>query len=203
MYVADTHQVVKLRDTDDDGVYETREVFIEDVPSWIPGGGAQHVTHTILFDESNDKIYLHAGSSCDLCREENPERATILQFNTDGSGRRVFARGLRNSLGMALHPETGELWATNNGHDRDRFPNGNGMPPEWVGIVRDGGFYGWPLAFGYGTWVDFSIDDYRREIAPFTAQDSSDVASMVKPVAMAPAHLAPMAIHFYDHDQFP
>ena len=76
MYVADTDQVVRFRDGDGDGFYEEREVFIPDLATWIPGlGGAEHVTHTIVFNEANERIYVHQGSSCDLCRERDPERA--------------------------------------------------------------------------------------------------------------------------------
>ena len=61
------------------------------------------------FDEANERIYVHQGSSCDLCRERDPERATVLAFNLDGTGRRIFASGLRNAIGLALHPLTGAL----------------------------------------------------------------------------------------------
>ena len=204
MYVADTDEVVRFRDGDGDGFYEERAVFIPDLATWIPGlGGAEHVTHTIVFDAANERIYVHQGSSCDLCRERDPERATILAFNLDGMGRRIFARGLRNAIGLALHPLTGALWATNNGHDRDRFPNGRDVPPETIVIVREGGFYGWPLAHGYQAWVDFEIGEYFRSIAPFTREDTLDVERMARPVATVAAHTAPMAIHFYTGDQFP
>ena len=92
MYVADTDEVVRFRDGDGDGFYEEREVFIANLATWIPGlGGAEHVTHTIVFDEANERIYVHQGSSCDLCRERDPERATVLAFNLDGTGRRKFS----------------------------------------------------------------------------------------------------------------
>ena len=176
-------------------------------PIWRRGspalGGAEHVTHTIVFDEANERIYVHQGSSCDLCRERDPERATVLAFNLDGTGRRIFASGLRNAIGLALHPLTGALWATNNGHDRDRFPNGRDLPPETIVIVREDGFYGWPLAHGYQAWIDFEVDEYFRSIAPFTRQDTLDVERMPQPVATVAAHTAPMAIHFYTGGQFP
>ena len=127
----------------------------------------------------------------------------MLAFNLDGTGRRIFASGLRNAIGLALHPLTGALWATNNGHDRDRFPNGRDLPPETIVIVREDGFYGWPLAHGYQAWIDFEVDEYFRSIAPFTRQDTLDVERMPQPVATVAAHTAPMAIHFYTGDQFP
>jgi glucose/arabinose dehydrogenase len=132
LYVADTHEVVLFRDVDGDGTYEERQVL-----AVIPTGGT-HNTRTIVFDEVNDRFFLSIGTSCDMCREGDPERGTILQFNADGTGRQIYARGLRNSVGLALHPRTNQLWATNNGHNRE----GSTLPPEVINIVRADGFYG-------------------------------------------------------------
>ena len=197
LFVADDDAIYRLEDRDADGFYEERAVFAE-VPGFM-GRASEHVTHTLVFDEANDKLYFHVGSSCDLCREDDPERSTIIQMNTDGTGRRIFASGLRNSIGLDLHPVTGELWGAGNGHDRE----GRDLPPEWITPLRDGHFYGWPLAYAYQVWTDFSIGAYRRAIFPLTAADSLLVASIERPVALVPAHLAPMALHFYEHDQFP
>ena len=197
LFVADDDAIYRLEDRDADGFYEERAVFAE-VPGFM-GRASEHVTHTLVFDEANDKLYFHVGSSCDLCREDDPERSTIIQMNTDGTGRRIFASGLRNSIGLDLHPVTGELWGAGNGHDRE----GRDLPPEWITPLRDSHFYGWPLAYAYQVWTDFSIGAYRRAIFPLTAADSLLVASMERPAALVPAHLAPMALHFYQHDQFP
>lgn len=200
LYAATTDQILRLTDADGDGFYEQRDVLAE-----IPSFG-QHLTRTLLFDEINDKLYVAIGSSCNVCRESRTqisEKAGILQFNADGSGRRIFARGLRNAVGIALHPVTNELWATNNGHDQDSYQNGDTLPPEWTGIVRDGGFYGWPLAYGFQAYIDFSIGEFKRDIFPISSRDSLDVASMTRPEVMLPAHSAPMGIHFYDKDLFP
>ena len=194
LYVGDRHAVRRFVDADGDGVYETEREPLALLPP-----AKQHRTRTIVFDEQNDKLYVSVGSTCDICREEDPERAAILEFNADGTGRRIFATGLRNAVGLALHPVTNQLWATSNGHDRE----GSHVPPELVTAISDGGFYGWPLAFGFRTWVDFGISRYENAIFPITAQDSADVARMSRPTAMLPARLAPMAIHFYTGDHFP
>ena len=196
LFVADDDAIYRLEDRNADGFYEERTVFAE-VPGFM-GLASEHVTHTLVFDESNDKLYFHVGSSCDLCREDDPERSTVIEMNADGSGRRIFASGLRNAIGLDLHPVTGELWGAGNGHDRE----GRDLPPEWITPIRDGRFYGWPLAYAYQVWADFSIGAYRRSIFPLTAADSLLVASMERPAALVPAHLAPMALHFYTHNQF-
>ena len=194
LYVGDRGQIVRFMDGDGDGIYEQREVFAGNIPS-----SGSHSTRTLVIDEAGGKMYLGVGWPCDLCRNRGAERGSVLQFNLDGSGRRVFASGVRNLIGMAIHPATGELWGTNNGHDLE----GTADPPEWIDIIRDGSFHGSPFAYGNQVWADFTIPTYRDEMLPITAADSSLVATMEAPVAMVPAHTAPMGIHFYDHEQFP
>ena len=207
--MAEEHQVVRLFDRDGDGIYsDDREVFIADIP-WEGG----HDTRTIVFDEIEEKLYLSVGSPCDLCRQEpgaqlnylsepavpySPERGTILQFAADGSGRRVFATGVRNVIGLAMHPVTNQLWGNHNHYDLA----GPHLPPEWIDVIRDNGFYGLPFAYGYQVYVDFSVPEYQP-VLPLTRPDSVRVESMQRSVALVPAHLAPMAIHFYEGDLFP
>ena len=208
LYATEEHQIVRARDRDGDLVYEEREVFMANIPweGW-------HDARTLVVDKLNEKMYLSVGSPCDLCRMEhgfqvdglstelvpqNPERGTIVQFNTDGTGRRVFATGIRDVIGMDLHPVTNELWANNNGHDLE----GRTRPPEWIDIIRDGDFMGYPLVHSHQVWNDFQIDEYKT-ILPLTRADSARVATQKRPVALVPAHYAPMDLHFYTGDQFP
>jgi len=193
MYVADTHQIVKFTDSDGDLVYEKREVFADNIPS----ANTPHITRTIVVDKLKEHFYLSVGSHCDVCRETDPERAAVLQFNTDGTGRRVFATGLRNAVGLDIHPVTGDLWATNNGHTEAV----DSLPPEWISIVRDGGFYGWPLAYGYQVYINFEIRGHPQ-VLPITHEDSLLVQTMERPVALVDAHSAPMDIYFYPSGNF-
>jgi glucose/arabinose dehydrogenase len=188
MYVAEERQVMKCTDTNGDGLYETKEVFIGDIAKGArqPGGG--HDTRTIVFDSANGKVYLSIGSSCNVCREDF--RAIIEQYNDDGTGRRTFASGIRNAVGMTMHG--GRLWATNNGSDWE----GDDIPPEWIGVVRDGGFYGHPFAYADGIYFDFNLHDDYRLLLPLTREDSLHVQSMKQPSALVQAHSAPMAIEF-------
>lgn len=208
LYVGEEHQVVRARDNDGDLIYEEREVILADVPweGW-------HDTRTLVVDRINDKMYLSVGSPCDLCRmdigfqtvgnrtdmvPQHPERGTVIQFNPDGSDRRIFATGVRNVIGMDFHPVTNELWGNNNGHDLE----GRTAPPEWIDIMRDGDFMGYPLVHSHQVWNDFEIEPYQR-ILPITDADRTLAARHKRPVALVPAHYAPMGIHFYTGDQFP
>ena len=188
MYVAEERRVIKCLDRNHDGIYETQSVFIGDIVKGAtqPGGG--HDTRTIVFDPQKRRMYLSIGSSCNVCREEG--RAIIEVFDDDGTGRRTFATGIRNAVGMTLH--NGELWADNNGSDWQ----GDDIPPEWIDRVRDGGFYGHPFAYADGVYFDFAVNGGYRDLLPITAADSARVRSMKQPAALIQAHSAPMAIEF-------
>jgi glucose/arabinose dehydrogenase len=190
LYVAGEKKVTKFTDSDHDGVFETSVPFIENI---LPGkkrppGG--HTTRTIVFDEARKKIYLSVGSLCNVCRES--ERAVIYEYDLNGRNPGIFASGARNCVGMTLDPATGALWATNNGSDHQ----GNEIPPEWIDRVEEGGFYGYPFAYGYRQYFDFNAHpDYKR-LLPITAEDSALVKKMNPPAALIQAHSAPMAIQF-------
>lgn len=209
LYAAETHQVVKLLDLDGDGFRETHVVVVPDIPDVPPG--AFHTSRNMIIDAANDRLFVQVGSPCDLCRQQeavigytteplprNSEYGTILVANLDGSGRRVWASGIRNVVGLDLHPDTGELWATHNHLDL----MGSELPPEWIDIVRDGDFMGYPLVYGWRAWVDFNLPEYQK-ILPITRTDSLMVANHKRPAALVNAHLAPMAIHFYQGDLLP
>src|SRR5690242_3382681 len=76
----------------------------------LPGGGG-HSTRTVVFGPDG-YMYVAVGSSCNVCNESDPRRAAVTRFNADGSAEHRFATGLRNSVGLAFNPSTGELWAT-------------------------------------------------------------------------------------------
>ncbi len=190
MYAAEERRILKFTDANKDGIYEARSTFIDGIAEGAqqPGGG--HTTRTIVFDAARRKMYLSIGSLCNVCREDL--RAIIEEWNDDGTGRRTFASGVRNAVGMTLHPRTGKLWATNNGSDWQ----GNEIPPEWIDVVRDGGFYGYPFAHSYQALFDFNANSDYRALLPITAQDSARIRTMQPPAALITAHSAPMAIEF-------
>ena len=68
------------------------------------------------------------------------DRADVLAFNPNGEGRRIYASGIRNCVGMAVNSTTGDLWCSTN----ERNGLGDDLPPDYITRVREGGFYGWP-----------------------------------------------------------
>lgn len=158
--------------------------------------GGNHVTRTVVVDSVHNKLYLSIGSKGNADRET--ERALIEEFDFDGNNKRVYATGVRNAVGLVLHPRTGQLWSNNNGSDQQ----GNNVPPEWIDQVREGGFYGHPLAYHVGNWFDFNRNGYG-DLLPITSNDSMLVNSMVPPAALVEAHCAPMQMVFSTNTMLP
>jgi single-stranded-DNA-specific exonuclease len=150
----------------------------------LPTGGA-HVTRTVLLD-GEGRLFVSVGSSCNVCQEEDDRRAAISVYAADGSGGRIWARGLRNAVGLAINPTTGELWATNNGRDF----LGDDAPPETVYVVTDGLDAGWPHCHA-GDIVD-----------PEFGQEGA-CRGVAVPAAEMQAHTAPLGLAFYTGSQFP
>jgi glucose/arabinose dehydrogenase len=115
-------------------------------------------------------------------------RANILELRPDGSGMRRFAAGLRNPVGMAIHPETGDLWTAVN--ERDGL--GDNLPPDYVTRVASGGFYGWPW-FYIGAHQDPHHEGAHAELK----------SRVTLPDVLIQPHSAPLQLAVYTGTQFP
>jgi len=120
LYVAENDKVRRY-DWDEANLRATNPQKLADLPT---GGG--HSTRSIVFH--GGKMYVSAGSSCNVCIEKDPRRATVMEFNPDGSGQKIFAKGLRNAVGLAVNPKTDTVWVTVNGRDW----LGDDLPPETI-----------------------------------------------------------------------
>jgi glucose/arabinose dehydrogenase len=147
----------------------------------LPSGG--HITRTVVFGPDH-LMYVAVGSSCNVCPDA-PPRAAVTRYALDGSSPHTFATGLRNSVGLAFHPTTGELWANNN--DRDYL--GDDLPPEHLNILRDGKWYGWPQCYLPGK--------------PNPESPHADCSGVEAPALTVQAHSAPLGLAFYTAGQFP
>lgn len=173
--------VVRLEDSDGDGTADSRTVLIDDYPT----GGA-HNTRTVAF-LPDGRMVVSVGSSCNNCEEEEPRRAAVLVYDgPQASGEQLYATGLRNAVGLAVHPQTGELWATNNGRDF----MGDDKPPDTVYVVRQGQDYGWPYCHS-GRILDPELGF------------AGACGNVEAPVAEIRAHSAPLGLVFYEGTSFP
>jgi glucose/arabinose dehydrogenase len=156
----------------------------------LPDGG-QHGRRTIGI-RPDGQLLVSIGSSCNSCDETNPEHATLLAIPPAGGSRGIFARGLRNTIGFAWHPDTKDLWGMDHGSDW----RGDDQPPEELNKLEEGGDYGWPVCFGD-----------RRPDPLFESQTVKDKAAHCQrthsPALQYQAHSAPIAMIFYTGTQFP
>jgi glucose/arabinose dehydrogenase len=169
-----------------DGDFTTPTAIITDLPD-----GGQHPNRTLGIGPDG-KLYISVGSSCNACMETNPEHATILRAELDGSARTTFARGLRNTIGFDWHPETDALWGMDHGSDW----LGDDVPPEELNRLESGSNYGWPYCFG-NRQIDPIVDD------PPGMTKQQYCAMTVAPVLKVQAHGAPIELEFYDGTSFP
>ncbi len=179
LYVGETHQVIRLT-----GPGFTLETVI------VPGrpAGGNHWTREIVFGP-DDKLYVSVGSSCNLGEENDERRAAVVRYAADGSGEELVGVGIRNAVGLAFHPATGELWASQN--ERDRL--GDDVPAEELNILVPGGAvedFGWPYCYESGV--------PNPEYA-----DAGRCAGTVAPALEMQAHSAPLGMVFYGGEQFP
>ena len=181
VYVATESSIIRLEDTNKDGVADKRDVLASDLPT---GGG--HSTRTIAFGPDG-KLYVSAGSSCNVCMESDEKRAAVLRYSADGKFEKVYANGLRNAVGLLFHPVTNELFVTNNGRDN----LGDDIPPETVYNVKEGANYGWPYCYG-----DRVPDNSQNPPAGYCEKTGVPAVKMQ-------AHSAPLGLAFYTGTAFP
>jgi glucose/arabinose dehydrogenase len=180
LYVGETERVLRFPPLAGSETFNQPEVLIPDLPS----GG--HNTRTVLFRPDFSTLYVSIGSSCNICEEADQRRAAVMRYDPDGSAGRLYAKGLRNAVGVTIKPGTDELWVTNNGRDF----LGDDQPPETVYLVQDGKDYGWPYCHS-GRIIDPDMG------SPTSCQD------IEKPLVEMQAHSAPLGLEFYSGDQFP
>ncbi|GAB3169349.1 PQQ-dependent sugar dehydrogenase [Telluribacter humicola] len=169
-----------------DGTLGQPKKLIDDLPD-----GGQHANRTIAFGP-NGMMYLTVGSTCNACQETSPESATILRANADGTNRKIYAKGLRNTIGFGWHPQSQELYGLDHGIDW----LGNNEQREEVNAIKQDADYGWPYIYGEGKYNpadrppgDTTYQQYlRKTTLPLLTYD---------------AHSAPLGFAFYTGSQFP
>lgn len=150
----------------------------------LPDAG-QHPNRTIGFSPDGF-MYLTVGSTCNACAEPNVEHATILRANPDGTGRTIFASGLRNTIGFGWHPQTKQLYGFDHGIDW----LGDEQQREELNQIRQGAFYGWPYIYGDG--------NYNPQPRPMGDTTYAQIlARTILPTISYDAHAAPLAMLFY------
>lgn len=192
VYVANTDGVVRFAYRNGDlKARGTAEPIVTNVSGGgrLRGGG--HWTRDIAFSNDNKTLFLSIGSLTNVNQENNPEeerRARIFAYSPDGKNERVYAYGIRNPVGLAIHPQTGQLWTSVN--ERDGL--GDDLVPDYITSVRENGFYGWPYFYIGGN------QDPRHPGAHPELKSKTIV-----PDVLLQSHSASLDLAFYAGRQFP
>jgi glucose/arabinose dehydrogenase len=206
VYVANTDSVVRFRYKAGDLKAEAKpETIVAELPH-----GYGHSTRDLAFTNDNKRMLVSVGSASNdgegmasppgglpSWSSEHPlgaswgsetDRADVLTFDPEGKRAGVFATGIRNCVGLAVHPTTGDLYCSTN--ERDGM--GDNLVPDYVTRVREGGFYGWPWFYIGGN------EDPRH------AGERPDLKGKVSvPDVLVQAHSASLGVTFYDGNAFP
>ncbi|WP_435170379.1 YbhB/YbcL family Raf kinase inhibitor-like protein [Falsirhodobacter sp. 1013] len=177
---------VYVADVAADGTFGPLTRIITDLPD-----AGQHPNRTLAVGPDG-KLYISAGSTCNACPEPNPENATMLRAEPDGSSRTIFASGLRNTIGFDWEPASGQLWGIDHGIDW----LGDEAQIEELNHIRQGKNYGWPFIFGMGE------ANPQDNPPPGTSLETWAAMSEEPKLGYTP-HAAPMQMAFYDGAMFP
>ena len=182
LYVAEVSRILRFRDVARDLSRPPKpEVLSDAFPS-----DKHHGWKFIAFGPDG-RLYVPVGAPCNICEPPGPLHATITRIDLAGGRPEVVARGVRNSVGFDFHPETGELWFTDNGRDW----LGDDQPPDELNrVMRAGAHFGFPYCHGDGLRdPDFNKG---RACDQFTA-----------PARLLGPHVAALGMRFYTGRMFP
>jgi glucose/arabinose dehydrogenase len=171
-----------------DGSFSTPQALYSDLPD-----AGQHPNRTVKVSPDG-RLFLSVGSTNNAAPEPNPESATMLLLQPDGTGRSIYAKGLRNTIGFDWHPTTGELWGMDHGIDW----LGDLEQREELNLIVQGGDYGWPFIYDDRK---FNMHQNPQETTGLTREEYA--ARTAPPILGLEPHSAPMEMLFYRASQFP
>jgi glucose/arabinose dehydrogenase len=185
LYVGNTNSLVRFPYKNGDlKATGPAETLIAELPS---GGG--HRTRDVVFSKDGKSMFVAVGSASN--NDDNQaefHRANILEYTPEGKFVGIYASGIRNPVGLAINPETGELWTSIN--ERDTY--GDNLVPDYVTHVERGGFYGWPWFYIGGNY-DPKHEGKHPELKE----------KVIVPDVLVQPHSASLGMAFYDGKQFP
>jgi glucose/arabinose dehydrogenase len=221
LYVANANSVVRFPYAAGDLKAKGKP---ETIVEKIVDGLGHHITRSLAFSQDGKTLFVSVGSATNVGEgigatppqplaqweaahglggawNQETDRATVLAFDPDGKHRRNYANGLRNCVGMFVHPDTGDLYCSVN--ERDEL--GDNLPPDYVTRVKRGGFYGWPWYY-LGTHEDPRLKGVRPDLKDKITVPDTLIQAHSAPLGMTVYHAPAGAKHAfpkeYDGDIF-
>jgi glucose/arabinose dehydrogenase len=196
VYIGNTDGIVRFPYKNGDLTASGPEEHLADLPGGgrLRGGG--HWTRDLVFSEDGTKLFASVGSHSNVDDSDtHPEefhRADVLEFTTEGKFLKVYASGIRNCVGEAINPITGELWCSTN--ERDAL--GNNLVPDYVTHVQEDGFYGWP-------WFYYGGPGGGRQDPRHPGKHPELQSKVITPDILVNPHFASLEMMFYEGSEFP
>jgi glucose/arabinose dehydrogenase len=192
VYIGNTDSVVRFPYKNGDLKASGPAEKLSDLPGGgrLRGGG--HWTRDIVFTRDGQRMFVSVGSHSNVddpdTHPEEFHRADVLEFTPEGKFIKIYAYGIRNCVGEAINPITGELWCSTN--ERDML--GDNLVPDYITHIQDGGFYGWPW-FYMGGNQDPRLEGTHPELKN----------KVITPDVLLQPHFASLEMTFYGGSQFP
>ena len=193
VYVANTTSVVRFPyQKGDMKARGPAETIVQQLPGYAQLAGGGHWTRDIAFSKDGKQMFISVGSHSNVddpdTHPQEFHRADVLEYTPEGKFIKIYASGIRNCVGEAINPTTGELWCSTN--ERDRL--GDNLVPDYITHVQEGGFYGWPW-FYIGPHQDPRLTGKHPELK----------AKVIVPDVLLQPHFASLEMLFYEGKQFP
>jgi glucose/arabinose dehydrogenase len=195
LYIGDTDQIVRFPYKNGDLKATGKMENLAPLPGGgrLRGGG--HWTRDLAFSKDGSRLFASVGSHSNVddpdTHPEEFHRANVLEFTPTGKFVKVYASGIRNCVGEAINPITGELWCSTN--ERDAI--GNNLVPDYVTHIQEGGFYGWPW---YYMGPHGGVQDPRHK-----GKHPELQSKVITPDVLVNPHFASLEMLFYEGSQFP
>ena len=187
LYVAEVSKLWKFPDIENNLENPQKELIYDDYPT-----DRHHGWKYIAFGPDG-KLYVPVGTPCNICESQDERYASITRMDPDGSNKEIYVHGVRNTVGFTWHPETGEMWFTDNGRDNigaNQSETDNSPPCELNRVAEAGQHFGYPYCHG-GTISDPDFGHKR------------DCDEFVEPAQNLGPHVAPLGLKFCTSDNFP
>ena len=192
IYIGNTDSVVRIPYKNGDLKATGPAQKLADLPGGgrLRGGG--HWTRDIAFSQDGKRMFVSVGSHSNVddpdTHPEEFHRADVLEFTPEGKFVKVYAYGIRNCVGEAINPSTGQLWCSTN--ERDGL--GDNLVPDYITHVQEDSFYGWPWYYMGGT------QDPRHK-----GSHPELKSKVITPDVLLQPHFASLEMTFYEGAQFP
>lgn len=196
IYVGNTDSVVRFPYKDGDMKASAAPEKLADLPGGGKLRGGGHWTRDIAFSPDGKRMFVSVGSHSNVDdADTHPaefHRADVLEFTPEGKFTKVYASGIRNCVGEAIQPGTGDLWCSTN--ERDML--GDNLVPDYITHVQEDGFYGWPWFYmggAAGGKQDPRLEGKHPELQ----------SKVITPDVLLQPHFASLEMAFYEGSAFP